>query len=88
LPVRLTSFWASITLSYRDHWQKTLSGDLDFRTFPTVTSTSYSAGWAYHKPLAGGFPTMMRNIHFFDLAPRADERRALELWDGVLAEFA
>ena len=31
---------------------------------------------------------MMRNIHFFDLAPGADERRALELWDGVLAEFA
>ena len=31
---------------------------------------------------------MMRNVHFFDLAPGADERRALELWDGVLAEFA
>ena len=31
---------------------------------------------------------MMRNIHFFDLAPGADERRALELWDGVLAEAA
>ena len=31
---------------------------------------------------------MMRNIHFFDLAPGADERRALELRDGVLAEYA
>ena len=31
---------------------------------------------------------MMRNIHFFDLAPGADEGRAIELWDGVLAEYA
>ena len=31
---------------------------------------------------------MMRNIHFFDHAPGADEGRAIELWDGVLAEYA
>ena len=31
---------------------------------------------------------MMRNIHFFNLAPGADERRVIELWDGALAEFA
>ena len=31
---------------------------------------------------------MMRNIHFFDLAPGADERRVIILWDGVLAEYA
>ena len=31
---------------------------------------------------------MMRNIHFFDLAPGADEGRAIELWDGVMAEYA
>ena len=31
---------------------------------------------------------MMRNIHFFNLSSGADERRAIELWDGALAEFA
>tara|TARA_A100001037_G_C15073989_1_gene600835 strand:- start:96 stop:425 length:330 start_codon:yes stop_codon:yes gene_type:complete len=31
---------------------------------------------------------MMRNIHFFNLAPGADEKRVLELWDGPIAEFA
>ena len=31
---------------------------------------------------------MMRNIHFFDLAPGADEGRAIELCDGALAEYS
>ena len=31
---------------------------------------------------------MLRNIHFFDLSSGADERRAIELWDGAIAEFA
>ena len=31
---------------------------------------------------------MMRNIHFFNLAPSADENRVIELWNGAIADFA
>ena len=31
---------------------------------------------------------MMRNIHFFNLAPGAEESRVIELLDGALADFA
>jgi len=31
---------------------------------------------------------MMRNIHYFNLSSGGDEKRAIELWDGALVEFA